>query len=140
MLPDAEQVAVAWVKQDTPLTTVLSGRVATRLPSPYVSPFLRVFQIDTTLEIAETNDIGSALLQWDAYAFSGSQPSPDYGSASLVIRTLLSSMAVIGGINLSAKGYILDFTPIAGPQRMPEEEMGWARYRIDTLMAVRPAA
>jgi hypothetical protein len=135
LIPDAEHLAVAWAKADDDLAALLEGRVATRLPRGWVSPFLRVIMVDG--ERDREADVGNALLQWDVYAKTN-KPTPDFVTASLVARTLIDKMEAFSGA-VDAE-HVYGFSQFSGPSRVEEEGEAatqWARYRVDCLMTLR---
>lgn len=137
MLPDAEVLAVQWVKSNTALNAVLSGRVATRLPRDPVFPFLTVFRVAGAPEGSEA-PLDLPALQWDAYGESRGDAAPDYASASLVARTLIAEMeALISPIQVGAHGTIVGFGRPTGPRRVTEPLTGWARYMVEGQMVTR---
>lgn len=137
MLPDAERLAVAWAKADAPLAALLDGRVATRLPEGWVSPFLRVVQVDgDPAGVHEEAALGQALLQWDVFAFKGDQTKPDYLTAADVVMTLIDQAFAFTG-QVVGVGYICGFSAMSGPRRIEEPETRWARYSFDTTMTMR---
>lgn len=140
MIPDPEATAVAWAKADPDLTVLLAGRVATRLPKGWASSgpppasFLRVVLIDGTRDVEAP--IGGALIQWDAYAFAGDKPAPDYPTASLLARTLVDKASLFDGPIAGA--HVYGFDRITGPRRNEEDaDAGWARYTVDMLLTLR---
>lgn len=146
MIPDCEAVAVAWARANPALTTLLDGRVATRLPKGFgvsgptaavASPFLRVFQIDGNPDgVVEAAVIGSGRLQWDAYHWDGAKTKIDYAPASLAIRTLIAEAKAAPPV-VTVAGFLCGFGQILGPRRIDEPETGWARYGCDLLITVR---
>lgn len=128
-LPDAERLAVAWAKADAPLAALLAGRVATRLPNAWTSPFLRVVQLDGDRDVEAP--VGSAFLQWDAFA-----RDLDFTSASAVIRTLIGQAMNVNGL-IVATGNLYGFSAVSGPRRFEEEETGFARFQVDMFLTIR---
>jgi hypothetical protein len=137
--PDPEQLAVEWAKAQPELVEILEARIATALPADnkFEKTFLRVIEIDGRDLVAESSEVAVALLQWDAYAFEGFQPAPDWAKASLIARTLIERMTAERGRAL-ASGVLLDFAHPTGPRRQTEQT-GRARYSVDVFVAVRPA-
>jgi hypothetical protein len=138
VIPDAELVAEAWAKQNAAIAEVVSDHVATSLPKTLPPDFLRVVQVDVRGLVAETQDVALAFLQWDAYAYKGHKINPDWGKASLIARTLIKSMELERGVQIPGLGYVVDFASIFGPRKQPEAT-GWARFRVDAVMAMRPS-
>lgn len=139
MRPDAEQIAVEWAKAQPELVAILETRIATSLPADnrFEKTFLRVIEIDGRDIVEESSDPGLALLQWDAYAYDGFQPAPDWAKASLIARTLVERISAERGRVLEG-GVVLDFAHPRGPRRHTEQT-GRARYSVDVFVAVRPA-
>jgi hypothetical protein len=151
LLPDAELVAVNWARTNPAIAAIVGGRVATRLPetSRLTFPFLRVFRVATgTAERSEApTDV--ALLQWDAFADGSLEGGQDYGTASLLARTVAAELTVFDGyqgdpvdrrVTLGdGSEAIIDGSQVSsGPDRQTEPTTGWARYRLDTLVQIRP--
>lgn len=138
MLPDLERLTVAWAKGDSAIDALVAGGVATRIPKKQAwSSFLRVVTIDGTFEVAETGDIGTAVLQFDSFAKS-SGPSPDYAAASLLARTVVASIyAATSGVFVADEGEIVGFGFPTMPRRVEEPETGWARYMFECSLTGR---
>ncbi len=134
MIPDAETLAVAWAKADTALDPLLHGRIATRLPKDWASPFLRVVMIEGDIETEA--DVGTAMLQWDAYAHAPAGDTPDYAAASLVARTLMRQ-AQLWAPGAIAGSFLYGFGAITGPKRVEETDTGWARYMVEMHASIR---
>lgn len=139
MQPDLERIAVAWAKGDATIEAVAGDRVATRLPKDFASSFLRIVLIDGSLVVAETGDIASGILQFDAYAKS-SGASPNYTDASLLARTAHAATFTVSDLVLAGEGQICGFGAPTMPRRIEEPETGFARYLFECSMVARAIA
>ncbi len=132
---DAEAVAVAWAKA----AALNSGRVATRLPEDWEGTnFIRVFIIDAGY--AMEDGVVVARLQWDIYAHNESGSKPDTVAASALARAFIDAARSVNGVSVAITGddaWIYNFVSIRGPQRIDEDETGWARYLVETTMLYR---
>ena len=136
MIPDAEKLAVAWAKANGALSALLQGRVATRLPKGWVSPFLRVVMLPGG-DIDAEADLGTAFLQWDVYAHKPDDDAPDYPTASLVARTLLHEAQIWTPAAIGGNGFLYGFGVFRGPGRVEEPDTGWARYMVEMQASIR---
>lgn len=133
-LPDAEVLAVQWVKSNSALNVLLSGRVATRLPQGATFPFLRVYRAGGSPDNSEA-PLDHAVMQFDSFGSDG-DTSPAYAEASLVARTLAEEAKEFRG-TVTTYGTILGMTVINGPRRIEEPETGYARYLVELMMMTR---
>lgn len=133
-IPDAEVLAVNWVKSNSPLDALIDGRVATRLPKNPPMPFLRVQRVAGTVDDSEA-PIDNAVLQFDSFGAEG-DTTPAYESASLVARTLIEEAANFRG-SVGSFGTIMGMTILEGPRRIEEPETGYARYMVEILLMSR---
>jgi hypothetical protein len=139
MTPDLERLAVAWAKADGPIAAVVSDRVATRLPAKWSGNFLRVVTVAGTMEVAETSDIATGVLQFDAFAKS-SGASPNYADASLLARTTIASLFTVGDVTIADEGQIVCFGIPTLARRIEEPETGWARFMFECSLTGRATA
>lgn len=136
ILPDPEAVAKDIARQ----LEIAEGRVSTRIPVGPQSPYMRVRLIGNTVTGVEDYFSGTALLQWDSFAWNDVEKAtkPNYEVASLQARTLIGKIAKFSG--KVGDCYVYGFGVSAGPVRMPDEpQRGWAYYRVDTIMTYRRA-
>lgn len=137
MRPDAEKLVEAWAKIDPVLVAVNAQRVATALPDEFALTFLRVHEIDGANLTAEGSDVGTAYLQWDAYAYRGHEARPDWQTASLLARTLIDRFEVAAGFEFEG-AHLIGFGRPTGPRRGLEASRR-ARFVVDVTVALRPA-
>lgn len=138
VLPDTEVLLVQWAKANSALDALLSGRVSTRIPKEPVFPLLVVSRVAGSPDIGEA-PLDQALVQWDAYGASGndqSKTTPDYASASAVIRTLEAEAFEYRGA-VGTFGTILGMRVTNGYRRIEEQNTGWSRYMVEMQVMTR---
>lgn len=135
ILPDAEATAVS-IGQSL---AIAGGRVSTRIPVTPQSPYMRVRLLGNTSNEVEDYFSAVAFLQWDSFAWNDVEQAmkPNYETASLEARTLIGQLANFKG--KVGDCYVSGFSLTAGPVRMPDDQRGWAYYRVDTIMSYRRA-
>lgn len=144
ILPDAEKLAVAWVRANPALRVLLgyqvgppvvNARVATSLPEKPTWPFLRVIRIPGGTRDPDVPWDWSRL-QFDAYA-GRRAAGADVASASLVARTLVEQLdALDGAETIVGEGVILGCQISQGPVPVPEPETEWARFLVEAVLVV----
>jgi len=153
LLPDPELVAVQWAKADPDISAIVEGRVSTSLPQTErpVFPWLRVFVIPGAgPPFGAEYPVMVSLLQWDAFAAGAGddRATPDFATASLLARTVASKVREFDGyqgqpldrsLTFDGETALVDaFQVTQNPGRLNEPLTGWARYRLDTLLRLRP--
>lgn len=134
-LPDAEEIAVQWARNNPALSAATGGRISTRLPNNPTFPYLTVFRASGGIDSSEAL-IDLPVMQWDCYGAARGDASPDYESASLIARILVAEAKGAIGV-VGTLGTILGMDIVSGPNRLNEPVTGWARYSVDILMMVR---
>lgn len=147
VLPDAEIVAVEWARAQPDLAGHYFGRVSTRLPAPdrLTFPWLRAFRVATAGNDSSDAPLDVPLVQFDSFAAGTPDGDRDYASASRGARILAAALEALnqpgGSIRVSTPDgdAILTGARVgAGPDRVDEPVTGWARYRLDALLTIKP--
>lgn len=136
-MPDVETVCVGWAKADSTLDSIHGGRVATRLPKEWETNFVVVTIVDGSLSVAESGDIVSAIVQWDAYAKSAT-PSPNYAGAWSLVAAIVGRLVEASDVVVTGKGQICASGGVSGPRRLDDPQTRWARFSADVPIVVRP--
>jgi len=127
VIPDAEKFVGEFLRSH-PDIVLLDARVAGRLPTAFVKPWVKVQQIDATSRTGSVEHLINYLLQFDCYAGEGDNGQAQASLLSRTVRSILHGMQdqVIDGVTVSQ----VTFTSHA---RIPDEafEPWRERYIID---------
>lgn len=140
--PDIEAIAVSFGKNDTDLIALganLNGeaRFSTKVPKTVDSPYTRVRgDLELPIQAAEEYMLFSGFIQFDCFAWLAREDiKPDYITAKLVARTLVAKLGTLRG--KVGEGIVTGVRVNAGPVRMPDNDRGWGRYRVDSTWIVK---
>jgi len=140
-LPDAEILFRTWALSQTPITDLVSTRIATRLPTSGTMPFL-VYTMLGGAPIGGESLIYEATMFIDAYAgkyaSSGTKGQPDFAGAFNLANTTVEQSFDYSPTKLTSSGgeigVIHGFYNQSGPSRVEEPDLGLARYNIEVVM------
>jgi hypothetical protein len=124
-IPDAEQI-VGKLLREHPDVMAINARVASRLPTSFKTPWVRVTQLDA---INVTNGPVEYLieffLQFDCYAGEGNQnPQLEASSLSRIVRAVLHGMP-----QADIQDVVVTQVIFTSHARIPDESMEPARER-----------
>lgn len=126
-LPDAELIAVTYLRQHAPITSLVGSRVYTELPAGPTWPLVKITRTGGPPEARGTLD--TAFLQAEAYGTSKAE-------ARRVAATVQAAFADADGF-IHAGAYISATEPLAGLQWLPDPDNQQPRYLFDTAVYVR---
>ena len=140
-LPDGEILARTWALSKSSITSLVSERVATNLPSAATMPFI-------VIQMLGGGPIGGESLIYEAqlvvdfyagkYATNSTKGQPDYAGAFEVGNTFIREAFDHAPTKLTSNGgevgMVHGFDNIAGLGRVDEPELGLARYTCDMVM------
>jgi len=140
-LPDAEILFRTWALSKSPITSLVSTRVATRLPASGTLPFL-VYSMLGGSPVGGESLIYEATMFIDAYAgkyaSSGTKGQPDFAGAFDLANTVVEETFDYKPTKLTSTGgevgVIHGFYNQSGPARVEEPDLGLARYNIEVVM------
>ena len=140
-LPDAEIMFRTWALAQSEISSLVSTRIATRLPNGATLPFLVVSQLGGSPSADEAL-IYEANLFIDCYGgkygSNNTKGQPDYAQAyDLASKTIANTFDATPKKYTSSGGesaIIHGFYSQAGPTRIEEPELGLARYNIEVVM------
>ena len=140
-LPDAEVMFRTWALAQSEISSLVSTRIATRLPSSGAMPFMVVTQLGGGPSADEAL-IYEANLFIDCYGgkygSTNSKGQPDYAQAyDLAAKTIANTFDAGPKKYTSSGGEVATihgFYAQNGPARIEEPELGLARYNIEVVM------
>ena len=141
-LPDAEVVFRTWALAQSEIASLVSTRIATRLPNSGTLPFMVITQLGGSPSADEAL-IYEANLFIDCYGgkygSSNTKGQPDYAQAyDLAAKTIANTFDFKTPTKYTSSGnevgVIHGFYSQSGPTRIEEPELGLARYNIEVVM------
>lgn len=145
LLPNDEQVAVAWIKAALGITNV-----ATSLPDPPWTDdqFVQVMQVGGSPDIDVP--MFHPVVSLNAFAMKPGSLKPPWGQAHhLVMRVLMATYATArqpaGRVELDlpdnyGRAIVCSVYPVSQPRKIPSDPSQYAVYNLDLNMTWYPAS
>lgn len=126
LLPDAELVAVEWLRNTADVTALVADRVYTAVPPEPSWPLIRVLRVGGTPVVATHLDV--ARLQIDCWA-------TDKQAAHLVARTVQAALHELPGTHPTA---VVTAVEDGTMSWNPDDDYHLAGYTADYLIYLHP--
>lgn len=130
VLPDVESIVVAYLKAESAVNAIVSGRVSGDLPVKPTFPALTVLLIDDIPPIEWW--LSGAAIQVDSFA----EKRED---ARTLARTAFAAMIAMRGVQGSL-GVVTGVASLLGVRRMPEPVDNRARYMFEVRVFAHPVS
>lgn len=126
-LPDAELISVVYLRQHSPVTSLVGSRVYTELPAGPTWPLVKATRTGGPPQSHGTLD--AAFVQVEAYGSTKAE-------ARQVAATVQAAFVDADGFTDSG-AYITATEPLSGLQWLPDPDDQQPRYLFDTAVYVR---
>jgi len=124
-IPDAEQIVGQYLRT-SPDVMAMDARVASKLPTSFVKPWVRITQLDATnVTNGPVEHLVNYYLQLDCYAGEGTQtPQLQASDLSRTVRALLHALPQV-----DIDGVVVTHVAFTSHARIPDTTMEPARER-----------